>query len=188
MTIRVPIESVVAEAAFSGGTEVGTSAVPMSLTQYGERGVDQKRTKLGVFGPLLFGANLAWSSATGASGVLLQALFAEIAPHDKISLYATMGTIAAIAATIAGITAGALSDRTRSRWGARLPWILMGGLVAPVALASTGLALSPSLIIAGFIVYQVAQSAMLAALMALTPDFLDRSILARASAVSGAGC
>ncbi|NYE95905.1 MFS family permease [Psychromicrobium silvestre] len=145
------------------------------------------RTRLGRFVPLLLAAQLGWSIPNNAASALLQAGSSTIAPNDKIGFYATMSTIGAILAVVAIILGGALSDRTRTRFGKRIPWIIGGSVLATLGLFSTGLTTNPVLVIAGFALYQMALNAMLGAIFALTPDYLAQSVLGRASAVSGAG-
>jgi MFS family permease len=145
------------------------------------------RTKLGRFGPLLLIAQLGWSLPNTAAGTLLQAASADIAPDNKIAFYATMSTVGACLAVVAIILGGALSDRTHSRFGKRVPWVVGGAVVASVSLAMTGLTTVPALVIVAFALYQMALSAMLGAIFAITPDYLARSVLGKASAASGAG-
>lgn len=64
-----------------------------------------------------------------ACGTLLAALAAEVKPEDKVDFLALLTTTGAIAAVICMITAGTLSDRTRSRFGPRNPWIIGGAIV-----------------------------------------------------------
>jgi MFS family permease len=60
----------------------------------------------------------------GIGNVLLPAIVESIAPTAKLSTLAMLSTIAAITTVFALICGGALSDRTRSRWGRRTPWLV----------------------------------------------------------------
>lgn len=66
-------------------------------------------------------------------GVLLPNQIENIDPAGKM---ATLGVVFAITSVFSTITtplAGALSDRTRSRFGRRTPWIVIGGVVGGTA-------------------------------------------------------
>lgn len=143
--------------------------------------------RLGRFGPLFFIAQLGWAIPGATSSTLLQALSAQIQPSDKLALYATIQTVGAVLATVSMIVAGALSDRTRSRFGQRKPWIIGGAIVAAVGLATAGLTHVPGLVIISYALYQVGLNAMLGSIFALMPDYLSGAVLGKASALSGVG-
>src|ERR1700712_6091196 len=98
------------------GAGIGATAVPGQVRQ----------GRLGRFGPLLFLAQFGWTLPGAASGTLLQAVSAEISPTDKVGFYATATTIGAVLAVLTMIVAGALSARTRCRFGPRRPWVVWG--------------------------------------------------------------
>ena len=64
----------------------------------------------------------------GLVGVLVPQQVARIDPANKTGDIALMSTVAMIVSTIANIVEGGLSDRTRSRWGRRTPWIVAGSV------------------------------------------------------------
>lgn len=64
----------------------------------------------------------------GLVGVLVPQQVARIDPANKTGDIALMSTVAMIVSTIANIIEGGLSDRTRSRWGRRTPWIVAGSV------------------------------------------------------------
>ncbi|MET0163118.1 MAG: MFS transporter, partial [Microbacteriaceae bacterium] len=94
----------------------------------------------------------------------------EIAPDNAAELLAAVLPFGALGAVIANPLAGQLSDRTRSRWGRRRPW-LIGGIVAfmgalmVVAFAQDQLGLT-----IGWVLAQVSANAVLAALVASFAD------------------
>lgn len=63
-----------------------------------------------------------------SSSLFLPAMLQHIDASRKVELVALFSTVAMIAAALSNMVAGALSDRTRSRFGKRTPWILAGGL------------------------------------------------------------
>ncbi|RBP99742.1 MFS transporter [Bifidobacterium xylocopae] len=64
----------------------------------------------------------------GLVGVLVPQQVARIDPAHKTADIALMSTVAMIVSTIANVIEGGLSDRTRSRWGRRTPWIVAGSV------------------------------------------------------------
>lgn len=52
---------------------------------------------------------------------------------------ALLGTLGAITSTITTIIIGALSDRTRTRWGRRTPWIISGSVLTATVMVGLGM-------------------------------------------------
>ncbi len=146
-----------------------------------------RTTRLGRLGLLLLTMQFGQALPATAGGTLLQALLAEQRGSQKIGSFAVLVTIGAVGAILSTVVAGAWSDRTRSRFGRRNPWILGGAVVAATGLSLTGIAPSFPLQIVGWVVYQVGLSAMLAAVSALMPDRVAPRLLGRASALTGLG-
>ena len=102
-----------------------------------------------VFGLVNFGLYLT---------VMMPALFSLpykvqlLAPDNKALVLGMVAAIGAVVSLVAGPMAGVLSDRTRTRWGRRRPW-LIGGIIV-VLLGSTVVALAPSVpvLILGWII------------------------------------
>ena len=65
---------------------------------------------------------------------------------------------------------GHLSDRTRSRFGRRRPWLVSGMLCGTAALLITARAESMTFVLIGWCLAQVAFNAVLAAMVAILPD------------------
>ncbi len=143
--------------------------------------------RLGRLGPALLVAHLGWMLPTAASATLIQALMEQIDADAKVALYATLATLGAIAAALANIVFGALSDRTRTRWGGRHPWILGGGLGAAAALAAMSWAPTFAALAVMWMVFQVALNAFLGPLLALLPDRVDPVNMGKASSLVGLG-
>lgn len=145
------------------------------------------RQRLGRVGPLVLLFNLGWSTTNNAAGSYLQAASKIFSPENRIGFYTTASTVGALLAAVSIVVIGGLSDRTRSRFGKRAPWIVGGGVVGALALAVTGLTSSPVLVVAAWAVYQMALNAMIAAMLAVPPDLLVPSIYGRMSGVAGLG-
>ena len=143
--------------------------------------------RLGRLGALLAVVNAGWALPSAAGGTLLQALMAQQRGADKVGSLALVTTVGAVIAVVTTVVAGALSDRTRSRFGKRNPWILGGAVASATGLTLTGLLPWLPAQIVTVALFQAGLSAMLAAVNALLPDRVAESALGRASAYSGLG-
>ena len=76
--------------------------------------------------PANLGIFLIWGAVPG---ILLPQQVTLVDPANKVANLAIVMTISALAAMLAQPIAGQLSDRTRSRFGRRAPWIVLGALV-----------------------------------------------------------
>ncbi|WP_319517806.1 MFS transporter [uncultured Martelella sp.] len=70
----------------------------------------------------------------GVLGVLLPNQIAALDPTNKAANLAILFAITSVFSTLTTPIAGAFSDRTRSRWGRRTPWIAIGALVGAACL------------------------------------------------------
>ena len=143
--------------------------------------------RLGRLGPLLTSINLAWALCSAAGGTLLQALLAEQRGPGKVGALALITSVGAVIAVLTTVVAGAWSDRTRSRFGRRRPWILVGALVSAAGLALTGVVTWLPMQVLAVAVFQGGLNAMLAGVGALLPDQVAKPALGRASACAGLG-
>lgn len=144
-------------------------------------------TRLGKLGPLLFQANFGWMLGMAVSATLIPALMEQVDRDARIALFGTLTASGAVAALIANIVFGSLSDRTRSRWGRRNPWILCGGLVAAGALSAMSVAHSFGLLVLLYCTFHIGLNALLAPLAAVLPDRVPESRRGVASAMIGFG-
>lgn len=123
----------------------------------------------------------------GILNVLLPQVVARLAPDAKVGTLAFLSTGAAIASVIALFAGGAVSDRTRSRWGKRTPSLLIA-LLASIALmplvgGATSLLQLTILLPLLWFTLNYYQSVLLAAL----PDRIPAHELSFASAAIGLG-
>lgn len=103
-------------------------------------------------------------------GVLVPQQVARIAPDQKAEVIAIMSTCAMIVSTIANIIEGALSDRTRSKWGRRTPWLVFGSIGAAICIVFWGLCTAPWQIILSDSVYMIFLNMIVAPLIAVIAD------------------
>ena len=105
----------------------------------------------------------------------------------NVANLAIVSTIGAFSAMLAQPIAGEISDRTRSRFGRRAPWIVLGGLAGSLALV--GLAFADSLV--GFIIawtlVQVCFNFAQGPLSAIMPDRVPLKRRGTFSALFGLG-
>lgn len=90
--------------------------------------------------------------------------------------------VGGLAGIIAGPLSGALSDRTRSRWGRRRPWAVGASLLTAVCLVCTGLADGPWMIGVAWTGVSIGIAVASAAYTALIADQLPESQRGAASA------
>lgn len=82
---------------------------------------------------------------TAMTAVLLPALVAELDPAGKVATLAAILTVAGLVNALSQPVIGALSDRTVSRLGRRLPWMLAGAAGAAALLVVIGA--TPSIVL-----------------------------------------
>ena len=135
---------------------------------------------------LMIGA-LAWAAPSAAAlTVLVPAKLAAIAPESKVELLAAVTIAGSIAALIAAVGFGALSDLTRSRWGSRAPWMVTGGVLAAASLLLLSTTDGFGLTLVAWVAFQAAMNALIAPLKALLADRVESARLGRVSALYGA--
>ncbi|MDR2374704.1 MAG: MFS transporter [Bifidobacteriaceae bacterium] len=157
------------------------------MAEFNERGERLFQTKLGRMRWLnLFGA-MAWNLPSAAGATLLQAYFAQTDPANKVGMFATAAMAAGLAGTLTVIVAGALSDRTRSRWGRRNPWLLGGAAVAIVCLSLIQFVTVFPLVVLLYAIFQAGINMYVTALNALLPDRVAKHLLGQASAFTAFG-
>jgi MFS family permease len=123
----------------------------------------------------------------GIQGILIPGQVAALDPVNKVANLALLTTFAAIGSMVGIPWGGALSDRTRSRFGKRSPWIV--GLAVICAILIIGMAYSGNLVVLA-IVYTVlwlAANMHQGALAAILPDRVPVERRGVASAVMGLG-
>ena len=126
------------------------------------------RRLLGWIIPANLGIFLIWGAVPG---ILLPAqITAQFGEADKVANLAIVMTIGAFFAMLAQPIAGQISDRTRSRFGRRAPWIFIGALAGGLALV--GLAFANSLVgvVIAWTLVQITYNFAQGPLSAVMPD------------------
>jgi MFS family permease len=135
--------------------------------------------------PANLGIFLLWGAIPGI--LLPQQIAQQLGEQDKVANLAIVATIGAFAAMVAQPIAGQVSDRTRSRFGRRAPWILLGALAG--ALALVGLAFANTLvgIAIAWTLVQICYNFAQGPLSAIMPDRVPLKRRGTFAALSGIG-
>ncbi|MFD1114828.1 MFS transporter [Sphaerisporangium aureirubrum] len=115
--------------------------------------------------------NLAlWMGYIGPLQVLLPRQIEAASPVGKETVLAWVTGIGAAVAMVANPLAGALSDRTTSRFGRRHPWTLAGALLGALGMAFLAFQGSVWGVVVGWCLVQAGLNALQASLTAGVPD------------------
>ncbi len=136
--------------------------------------------------PANFAIFVIWGAVPG---ILLQAQLMAMFPDEKVQVanIAIVMTIGALGAMIAQPAAGQLSDRTRSKFGRRAPWIIGGAVVGGIALIILGFMNNLVGIILAWTLIQVAYNFAQGPLSAILPDRVPVARRGTFAALSGIG-
>ncbi|GAA1363818.1 MFS transporter [Catellatospora chokoriensis] len=134
--------------------------------------------------PANIGMYLLWGAIPG---ILLPLQVAAIDEDAKAANLAVVATIGALAAMLAQPLAGAISDRTRSRFGRRGPWIVGGALTGGLALLGLASANTLVQITIAWTITQIAYNFAQGPLAAVLPDRVPPASRGVFSAVTGTG-
>jgi Na+/melibiose symporter-like transporter len=91
----------------------------------------------------------------------------------------------AITAAVANIAMGAISDRTRSRFGRRRPWIALGALLTVLSYVGIWRSSTPGEFVWAFVGFQLAFNVLMAPLAAVFADRVPISLRSTVSAMLG---
>lgn len=119
--------------------------------------------------------------------VLLPNQIEAIDPTHKAGNLAMVFAVTSIFSTLTTPIAGALSDRTRSRFGRRSPWIVLGAVLGAISLLATARMSSLWAITAFWVGATIALNGMQAALTTVVADRFPPDRRGTASGFVGAG-
>ena len=119
---------------------------------------------------IFLGAVLWLAPFLGMNTVLIPAKLEVIAPDSKVGLIATISAVGALVSLVATIAFGAISDLTRSRFGRRVPWMLLGSAGSAAMLLVVRSAENSGTVVLGWALFQVFLAAIVAPLVAVIPD------------------
>lgn len=132
-------------------------------------------------------AQIAAGAATASAEQ--QRLLEVMAAYEsaKANALATIKAIAVAVTMLMQPLIGIVSDRTRSRWGRRAPWIVAGAVATVVGLLSMQYSNSIMQLLLGWVVAQVGVNMVLGPLGATVADRMPAAQRGVMSAVAGAG-
>ncbi len=111
-----------------------------------------------------------WAGFFGPIQVLLAQQAEAVSPGDKELVFGVVTGVGSAVSVIANPLFGALSDRTTSRFGRRVPWVVAGALLGALALVLLASAQSVLTMTLAWSLAQASLNAMFAALSATVPD------------------
>ena len=135
---------------------------------------------------LLSLANLVvWLSIFPTYQILLPTQVGVFDAANKVNVLALISFAGGVAAILGNLLAGALSDRTTSRFGRRRPWVLAGAAGSVLALALLANAPDVLVLSIALVLFQFCINVDIASLAALVPDQVPVRQRATASAFVG---
>lgn len=138
--------------------------------------------------PSLLAASLTlFATYGGLIAILLPSQVALIDERHKVANLAIVTTTSFVFTLFAQPLAGAFSDRTRSRFGRRIPWMVLGAIVGGIFLFGLGSLTDILWITVFWVIIQVALNFLQAPLTTITADRFPRSKRGGASAMIGLG-
>lgn len=134
-------------------------------------------------------ANIAVFGIWGAvPGLLLPTQITNIVGKEaSVGAFGLIATIGAFAAMVAQPIAGLVSDRTRSRFGRRAPWMVAGGLLGGLSLIFMGASNSILQVGIAWVMIQVCYNFAQGPLSAILPDRVPSGARGTFSSLSGLG-
>ena len=113
-----------------------------------------------------------WAGFFGPIQVLLAQQAELVSPGHKEFVFGVVTGVGSAVSVVANPLFGALSDRTTSRFGRRVPWVVVGALLGATALVLLATAGSVLTMVLAWSLAQASLNAMFAALTATVPDLV----------------
>ncbi|WP_157252435.1 MFS transporter [Nonomuraea typhae] len=132
-------------------------------------------------------ASAAAPLAYAAAAYFLPLQIQAIDDSAKVENLGFVQALSAVAAMIAQPLVGVLSDRTRTRYGARTPWMLVGAVVGATAMCAAALSATIGGLVIAFMVLQFGFNAYQGPLSSILPDRVPVERRGRFSALIGLG-
>ncbi len=135
------------------------------------------------YGLLYFATCVSWAAP---SQILLGTQMSILDPSNKSEMLGWLMTIGGTSQVITTLFAGTLSDRTRSRLGKRLPWIIIGILGASMMLVALSFTPNYWTIVAAWSAFQFFTVLSTNNILTLTPDTVPQRQYGIVSGILGA--
>ena len=117
--------------------------------------------------------------------ITLAIRIAGVDPTGKTASLSAVVLIGAVVTIAALPLCGALSDRTRGRFGRRRPWLVGGALTGLLGLGVAGAVPSVTAVVAGYAIASLGYAAAFAGFLPLIPEFVPDHLRARLSGLIG---
>lgn len=101
-----------------------------------------------------------------ASSLFLPALIQHLDADNKIELVALFSSVGMVTAALSNMVAGYLSDRTRSRFGKRTPWVVSGSFVFMLAMILASMSTTIPFLLLSWMLGQIALNFIVAPMIA----------------------
>ncbi|MFC3273993.1 MFS transporter [Agromyces mediolanus] len=163
-----------------------TGAISASKPVPGDPPASPPPTRRTLPGILLVALTL-FATYGGLIAILLPIQVAMIDEANKVANLAIVSTVSFVFTLFAQPIVGAISDRTRTRFGRRAPWMVGGALIGGILLFGLGLLDSILWVTIFWVLIQVSLNALQGPLSAITPDRFPRDKRGAASAMFGIG-
>jgi MFS family permease len=121
------------------------------------------------------------------ANVLMPQFVKNIGASNPAAIIGVASSIAMVVAMVSNVVFGAISDRTRTRFGRRAPWLVIGGIVSIVSFALMPLQTSGAGVIAVYSIAQIGMNIMYAPFYAVLSDNVPESRRGTVSMANGLG-
>lgn len=166
--------------------DTNNTSVPSRLAP--DTGKPLERIVMFRFGAGFFLISILWAIGLSAvAAVLLPQHLKDIGVANPNALLGTVNAVTAVVSLVSNLVFGNFSDRTRSRFGRRTPWIVCGGLLGGITLFLVGVFTSPLLLTIDYCLCMVGLNMMLAPAVAVLSDRVPTNIRGTMSTFWGVG-
>ncbi len=151
---------------------IDSDAKPQPVQAINAKIKDEDQPKLPIaFSIAMFMSPAVWIGPVASTrSTLLPQLFSQIDSAHKVWAVGILATVASLTGAISNLVFGALSDVTRSRFGARKPYIVLGAIITALSLLLIANINSIVAIIALWVVTTSGENAVAAAIYAQISD------------------
>ncbi len=146
------------------------------------------KAQIARFAAAFFAFNLMWAAGLQiVAAVLLPQRLMEIAPDNYNAINGVLSSATALASLVSNLIVGNLSDRTRTIFGKRTPWIFCGSIIAGVTLFLIGVLPNAVTVGISYCLCMVGLNMMIAPLVASLSDRVPEEQRGLMSAFYSAG-
>jgi MFS family permease len=152
-----------------------------------ETGKPISKSNMIKFGVAFLVFGVLWMVGINAIAAFIIPLRLKELVSNPAAVLSINGIVSSICSLVANFVFGNLSDRTRSKFGRRTPWLIVGSIVGGVFMFLTGIAPNATLIVIYYGLAMVGLNIMIAPFVAMLSDRIPKNIRGTMSACYGAG-